>query len=1125
VLIESHSLICMKMTAALWLVVKRLRWRTFHILAAVLNRRCHLALAAAVGLPCFAGQGAATTGVTVVHTFSAIQSAFPSPSVNSDGASPGAGMTLGSDGNLYGTTTTGGINGAGIIFSLSPNGKLTDLWDFQPVLDSDSQEFYGFGPNELTAGPMGFFYGTTQGGGTNRTGTIFKMAPSGQEVDVYVFSAAGTDVSASNPDGMIPTGALVLGTNGNFYGTTQYGGTNGNGTIFQVTPNGAFTSVYSFSALGGASFNANADGATPNGLTLGTDGNFYGTTQRGGSNGAGTFFEFTISGALTPLYSFGATDNDAASPQAALAQGPNGSFYGTSASGSSALSGTIFEVTPSGAETVLYSFSGGNDGGLPNTALTFGSDGNFYGTTSSEGLNGYGTLFKITPAGAFSSLYSFAALNTNSENPIGANPSAALAVGRDGNLYGSCAYGGANGTGTIFRYTNAAFVSLVQPPLITSQPPAKLSGLAGLWVTLSMAAKGAPPLAYQWVKNKTNLLSDGGPISGSATGALVVGPLTAGDAGSYSVIVTNNFGATNSSATILTVTPDTTPPSVKIVSPAANARTNSPVFNGTASDNARVTNVVWWLTNLNGGPVLSGAAALTSGGSNWSFAVTPFPGTNVLVAQSVDSSGNKSKTASRTNFCIVTSPLSVLPGGDGSGSFGGGTASVKGDAVPANGALLNIGEEYSIKAVAGGASLFSNWVGSSVLGAFTNAGAALPFIMQSNLVLTANFASNFFLPAHATYNGLFYNTNAVAAESSGMLQNLLLATNGTFSGQLLKAGTTYYLSGGFDVSGNYSTNFGPASAPGGVLKVNLAVDRVARRIVGTVSNTQWTANLTAEPAGTNLPSAEYTLLLAPSSNAPALTPPGDGYGLATNQAGRVTIFNGQLADGTSFTPSASESQSGDLPVYASLYGNTGLLLGWINLTNLEAGPPANTLVWIKKASRATAFYTNGFTNTLSVQGALWTNPPLNTPAISLPEGTFVISNTSLSLIFYAEVISNDTIVKLNLLPPPATQDASAGNLEAVVKLTGPFIGATNSLTGSIAPKTGQFTLTFGNGNGKATTAGYGAVLQSQASGGGFFLGTTNAGSITFFPGIYLPGFSGPAGAGTNTGSISLLPAQ
>jgi hypothetical protein len=182
-----------------------------------------------------------------------------------------------------------------------------------------------------------------------------------------------------------------------------------------------------------------------------------------------------------------------------------------------------------------------------------------------------------------------------------------------------------------------------------------------------------------------------------------------------------------------------------------------------------------------------------------------------------------------------------------------------------------------------------------------------------------------------------------------------------------------------------------------------------------------------------------------------------------------------LADGTSITPSAAESQNGDVPVYASLYGNTGLLLGWINLANLQAAPPGNTLVWIKKPSRATLLYTNGFTSALSAQGALWTNTPAKAPAIVLPKGQLVVANNAnLNLVFNVSVSSSNTLVKLGVLPA-------------------------NSLTGSIAPKTGLFTVTFGNGNGKATTTGSGAILQTQTNGGGFFLGTTNAGLISLLP--------------------------
>jgi hypothetical protein len=189
----------------------------------------------------------------------------------------------------------------------------------------------------------------------------------------------------------------------------------------------------------------------------------------------------------------------------------------------------------------------------------------------------------------------------------------------------------------------------------------------------------------------------------------------------------------------------------------------------------------------------------------------------------------------------------------------------------------------------------------------------------------------------------------------------------------------------------------------------------------------------------------------------------------------MVTFSGQLADGTVFTPAAAESPNGDVPVYAGLYGNSGLLFGWINATNLGAAAPSNTLTWIKKAGRTTTLYTNGFTNSLLLQGGTWTNPPARTPAIALPQGTLIISNASFFLTFNVAVSNNNTLVKLAGSP-------------------------TNSLTNStIAPSTGLLTVTFGNGNGKATTTGLGAVLQSQTNGGGFFLGTTNAGLVLLLP--------------------------
>ena len=264
------------------------------------------------------------------------------------------------------------------------------------------------------------------------------------------------------------------------------------------------------------------------------------------------------------------------------------------------------------------------------------------------------------------------------------------------------------------------------------------------------------------------------------------------------------------------------------------------------------------------------------------------------------------------------------------------------------------------------------------------------------------------------------------------------------------------------------------------MQVNLTLDKEVPQITGTVSASQWTANLTADLASNVLPSAEYTMLFSPSTNVSAVSPPGDGYALVTNDAGVVKLY-GALADGTQYSQSVPVSRAGDVPLYVSLYTNTvgtntntspGLLLGWINLTNLQA--PANALAWIKNPSRSTALYTNGFTNILSLRGALWTNPAARTSAISLTNGELVLSNTGLFLNYTNIFVSNNTLTNLGMHPA-------------------------NFLTGSIKPANGLLTLTFAGANGKATNTAAGAVLKNAASAGGFILAATNAGSVILQP--------------------------
>jgi uncharacterized repeat protein (TIGR03803 family) len=406
--------------------------------------------AAALVLPGFVAQaGVSFTSLYSFHVFP-------------NGENPEAGLVQGSDGNLYGTTYYGGTNGAGTVFKISIDGALTTLYSFTGT-------FFTPNPSGLVQGNDGNLYGTTRAGGTNGYfqqvganfyfvgyGSVFKISTNGALTTLYSFTGGN--------DGVSPYAGLVLGSDGNFYGTTEYNGVNvtaggpnyfGAGTVFKISTNGVLTTLYSFP--GGN------DGSEPYaGLVQGNDGYLYGTTSDiapgGGYYGDGTVFKISTRGALTTLYAFGSlgftgvgSPLDGAIPRAALVQGSDGNFYGTTSEGGPYGSGygTVFKISSNGALTTLYSFTGGNDGAYP-SGLAQGSDGNFYGTTP----GGYGTVFKISTHGALTTLYSFTG-SSHSLDPSG------LVRGSDGNFYGTTVDGGPNGDGTVFKIsTNGALTTL-----------------------------------------------------------------------------------------------------------------------------------------------------------------------------------------------------------------------------------------------------------------------------------------------------------------------------------------------------------------------------------------------------------------------------------------------------------------------------------------------------------------------------------------------------------------------------------------------------------------------------------------------------------------------------------------
>jgi uncharacterized repeat protein (TIGR03803 family) len=441
-----------------------------------------------------------------------------------DGASPSAALVQGSDGFFYGTTIGGGTNaGYGTVFKISADGAVTTLYSFSGGND-------GLGPSGLVQGSDGYFYGTTLGrlsilGSIRNPGTVFKISTNGDLTTLYSFTGGN--------DGWDPEAALAQGSDGYFYGTTSCGSVRpcyasplgsgtAPGTIFKISTNGDLTTFYSFT-------NGNDSEVSFAGLVEGSDGNFYGTTEEGGTQGAGTVFQVSTNGALKTLYSF-TGGNDGAYPQATLVQGSDGYFYGTTEEGGTNSVGTVFKISTVGALTTLYEFgtvtnlSGvALDGAIPVAGLVQGRGGYFYGTTSGSDpcvlYPANATVFKITTNGTLTTLYSF----TNGND--GGDPVAGLVQGRDGNFYGTTSIGGAGGFGTVFRLT---MVPEFQAVTLTN---------ATLSLTFNTEAGGMYQLQYNADLTSTNWTNLGNPIPATASTLTATDTLTHGPQRFYRLVL------------------------------------------------------------------------------------------------------------------------------------------------------------------------------------------------------------------------------------------------------------------------------------------------------------------------------------------------------------------------------------------------------------------------------------------------------------------------------------------------------------------------------------------------------------------------------------------------------------
>ncbi len=384
-----------------------------------------------------------------------------------NGNTPNA-LIQATDGNLYGTTLQGGIGGygcdgfsdvgCGTAFKITPSGSLTTLYRF--CLTKTCPD--GIYPSSLVQATNGDFYGTTEWGSTGTAcevaigcGAVFKLTPGGELTTLHTFCSQSNCADGSNP-----VAGLIVASNGDLYGTTGGGGANSDGTVFKMTPSGTLTTIYSFCAQPNC-----ADGNGPvAGLVQASNGDLYGTAEAGGTNNKGTVFKITPGGQLTTLYDFCSQPAcaDGAYPAVTLVQATNGDLYGMTMEGglngniacpSSSVytgCGTVFKLTPGGALTTIYSFcSQPNcaDGSVPIAGLIQATNGDLYGTTP-LGAKGSGTLFSLSPDGQLTTLYRFNARSgSDSSDPV-----TPLLQATSGSLYGTTERGaiGSSIDGTVF---------------------------------------------------------------------------------------------------------------------------------------------------------------------------------------------------------------------------------------------------------------------------------------------------------------------------------------------------------------------------------------------------------------------------------------------------------------------------------------------------------------------------------------------------------------------------------------------------------------------------------------------------------------------------------------------------
>jgi uncharacterized repeat protein (TIGR03803 family) len=400
-----------------------------------------MALAALCG---YGGTAQAAPQLKVLLSFTNLKGAYPQAGLIADGA-----------GNLYGTTTQGGANSDGVVFELSPPVAGKTAWT-ETVLRS-FDETNGYGPYAgLLADGAGNLYGTTTQGGANNDGAVFELSPPAAGKKAWTETVLQ---SFDETNGQYPASGLLADVAGNLYGTTDVGGANNFGEVFELSPPAAGKKAWTETVL--QSFNGTNGQFPQAGLLADGAGNLYGTTQQGGANSDGVVFELSPPAAgkrawtETLLQSFDETNGQY--PASGLLADGAGNLYGTTVVGGANNDGVVFELSPPAAgkkawtETLLQSFDGTN-GQFPQAGLLADVAGNLYGTTQQGGSHSVGVVFELSPPAAGKRAWTETLLQSF-DGTNGQFPQARLIADVAGNLYGTTQQGGSHSVGVVFKLT------------------------------------------------------------------------------------------------------------------------------------------------------------------------------------------------------------------------------------------------------------------------------------------------------------------------------------------------------------------------------------------------------------------------------------------------------------------------------------------------------------------------------------------------------------------------------------------------------------------------------------------------------------------------------------------------